>query len=174
MSDQKLDSDIGVDCYKVHITGESIFRGDSDYLYFMSLLGRYLSPDDTVEALAYCMAPDRFDLLLNQTKNDSIERLINNIVTTYNLYYFEKYNSESVMSSNAINITKISSDNLLEHSCALHVQKNNWIDCPYSSVRAYLYDDTPSWLNKKRISSCYESAVNYLELLDSASEAKKK
>jgi len=40
------------------------------------------------------------------------------------------------------------------------------MDYPYSSIRAYLYDDVPDWLVKFRVADRYKSAVKYLEFLD--------
>jgi len=44
------------------------------------------------------------------------------------------------------------------------------MDYPYSSIRAYLYDDAPSWLNKTRIAELYGSAIKYLDFLQDPQE----
>ena len=62
-------------------------------------------------------------------------------------------------------VSKVPSDGLLNASRHIHMEIDNWIDCPYSSIRAYLYDDAPSWLNKTQITKVYGSAIKYLELL---------
>ena len=54
---------------------------------------------------------------------------------------------------------------LLNISKLIHTTPNDWLDYPHSSLRAYLYDDVPEFLDKTHISKVYGSAVEYFEFL---------
>lgn len=156
------------DYYQVRANCDSeelIYLDEADYNFFLSLLGKLSLKNDSVEALAYCLAPDHFCLLLNQTDNGGIERLMHGIVTGYNNFYFEKYKVEDLLSESNYKTNKILAGDLLNVSCRLHLSPDDWMECPYSSIRAYFYDDVPNWLNKTHIADKYGSAVKYLEFL---------
>ena len=142
-----------------------IYNDNSDYQYFLSLLERSMLLNDSVEALAYCLASNHFCLLLCQLKDSGVEKLMHNIVADYNKYFFNKYKVDDLLSETEYKVSKVAPDNLLESSRKIHTQSNEWIDCEYSSIRSYLYDDVPAWLNKKRISEKYSSATRYLKFL---------
>ena len=154
--------------YQLHSEGGGgriIYNNDADYRHFLLLLEKYILKNDSVEALAYCLAPGHFCLLLNQTGDDGIAKLMHNIVTSYNTYFCDKYAVEGILSESDYKVSKVSGDALLDISRQIHTQSDNWADCEYSSIRAYFYDDVPAWLNKKRIAGLYGNAVKYSEFL---------
>jgi len=146
--------------------GKTIYHSRPDYQYFLSLLEQNLIKNDSVEALAYCLEPNHFNLLLNQTKGGGIEKLMHNVVTEYNKYYFDKHRVEDLLSETDYKIATVVADDLLEASRSIHTQIEEWMDCPYSSIRAYFYDDVPKWVNKKHIANLYGSAIKYLKFLE--------
>lgn len=150
------------------VGGKIIYNNDADYRHFVSLLEQYILVNDSVDALAYCLAPDHFCLLLNQTNEHGIERLMHNIVTAYNKYIDHKYGEEDLLSENDYKVSLVSPDELLAASRYIHKQNNDWMDCEYSSIRAYFYDDVPAWLDKKQIVGQYGTAVKYLKFLQTA------
>ena len=147
------------------VGGRLIYNDNSDYQHFLSLLERHILSNDSVEALAYCLAPNHFCLLLCQLKDSGVEKIMHNILADYNKYFFNKYKVQDLLSRTDYKISKITPDNLLDSSRKIHTQSSDWIDCEYSSIRSYLYDDVPVWLNKKRIAKLYGSTVKYLEFL---------
>lgn len=151
--------------YQLRADSKSVFRDEADYRFFISLLGQYILVNGSVEALAYCLAPDHFLLLLNQINDDGITTLMHKIIITYNKYYSGKYGVDDLLSESNYKVSKISEDELLDVSCKIHTQSDDWADCEYSSIRAYFYDDVPAWLTKKHIAQQYVSAVNYKKLL---------
>jgi REP element-mobilizing transposase RayT len=148
---------------------QCIFLDDSDYRFFLSLFKDYLSKEKqkgSVEVLAYCLMPDHFHLLLFQLDNDGISKLMQKIMAGYSLYLHSKYSKDGPVFENDYKASRISSDEyLLLVSRYIHRSPDEWIDYPYSSLRAYLYNDTPDWMNKKRIAKLYGSAVKYHEFL---------
>lgn len=143
------------------------YLDDLDYRSFLSILGPSVKENDSVEVLAYCLTPNHFYLLLNQKSKGGINTLIHQLTAEYNKYFYNRHNVEDLLSEGDYQISKIARDDLLNSSCEIHLSTNDWINCEYSSIRAYLYDDTPEWLDKNKISKIYGSAEKYLQLLES-------
>ena len=45
-----------------------IYFSDEDYIYFLSLLNKFIKNNDSVDLVAYCLKPDHFDLLLFENR----------------------------------------------------------------------------------------------------------
>ena len=93
--------------------------------------------------------------------------LMQNIMTKYRQYFINKYKiSAQLFDDRYVTLAILSDKDLLNVSRDIHVNPHRWIDCPNSSLRAYLYDDTPSWVNKSHIAKLCGSSVKYLEFLN--------
>ncbi|MFZ2125504.1 MAG: hypothetical protein WA087_02865 [Candidatus Saccharimonadales bacterium] len=145
--------------------GVSIFQNDNDYQKFLSMMNNNLTKNDSVEATAYCLNPDHFCLLLKQNAESGVTDLMHRVITGYNKYYFDKYHVEDKLSESDYQVSVVEAGELLDTSRCIHKSADDWADCEYSSVRAYLYDDKPTWLNKKYIIDLAGSAVNYFDFL---------
>lgn len=145
--------------------GVNIFQNDSDYQHFLSLMDKNLTKNDSVEAAAYCLNPNHFCLLLKQNADSGITDFMHRVIVGYNKYYFDKYHFEDKLSEGDYQVSVVEPDELLDASRCIHTSAGEWQDCEYSSIRAYLYDDKPLWLNKKYIADLSGSAVNYFEFL---------
>ena len=170
--------------YHVYTRGvnkQQIFLDESDYLFFLSLFKRYLSKDstsdqsegtyqkfnDSIEVLAYCLMPNHFHLLLFQIEKGGMSKLMHGIMTSYSRYFNVKYKRSGPLFESRYKGSRISSDEYLLHiSRYIHLNPGEWIDYPHSSIRAYLYNDIPDWMNKKHIAQLYGSAVKYHEFLE--------
>jgi REP element-mobilizing transposase RayT len=146
--------------------GRFVYTDETDYRFFLSLLGKYLLKNGSVEVLAYCLEPDHFNLLLCQIEKGGVAKLMHEIIIGYNRYFYDKYRVEDLLSESDYEISMVLPDNLLDISRDIHIKPNEWIDYPHSSLRAYFYDDVPGWLNKTRVAELYGSAVKYLEFLE--------
>ncbi len=156
--------------YQVTVTanrGGAIYDNDIDCKTFLSLLEKYLFNNDSVQVLAYCLTPDHFSLLMNQASDDGVKKLVQNVVAGYNQYYLDQYGVNNLLNDKDYEITAVKPDDLLNASRCVHVAADNWLDYPLSSIRAYLYDDKPTWLDKTYIADVYGSAVKYLKFLQS-------
>ncbi len=174
MSNQNLNQLNKSGAYFVQVAGldkQDLFRCDRDYGHLLSLMKKYLTGNNDVELLAYCLGEDRFDLLLIQEVGEGVSDLMHEILFYYSEYYFEKYNVDDIVSESNYIVKFVDSVDLLEVSKKMHVKLEKWLDCPYSSIRAYLYDDVPSWLNKNKIADVYGSAIKYLEFLKQDAKA---
>jgi putative transposase len=170
--------------YHVYTRGASkqnIFLDETDYWHFLSLLDRYLSKEtkagllvrgyqklnDSVETLAYCLMPNHLHLLLFQINEDGMSRLMHGVMSSYSRYFNNKYGRSGPLFESRYKASRIPSDPYLLHiSRYIHTNHNDWIDYPHSSIRAYLYDDVPTWLNKTRIAELFGSSVDYLKFLN--------
>lgn len=168
MSNQNLNQLNKSGAYFIQVAGmnnQDLFRGECDYNHLLLLLKKYLTGNTDVELLAYCLAKDQFDLLLVQEEDNGISDLMHEILFYYSEYYFEMYHVDDIVSESNYEVKFVDSVDLLEISKKMHVKLEKWLDCPYSSIRAYLYDDVPGWLNKNKIAEIYGSAIKYLEFL---------
>ena len=150
----------------VGVNGQQIFRDEADYQFCLLLFSKKFGNNESFEMLAYCLAPEHVNLLIAQKTNITTDKIISEIIFSYNAYYYEKYAVEGILNEENCEIVDVKSDNMLEISRNIHVKPNEWLDCPYSSIRAYLYDDVPEWLNKQHIAKLYGSAVEYLAYLE--------
>jgi len=172
MSNRNVVKTYAPNCYyHVHTHGTSerqIYLDDADYRFFLSLFEQYLSKGNSVEVLAYCLMPNHFHLLLHQTANkNSVSRLMHSVTADYDRYFYNKYSRSGPLCEISYKTSQILSDEYLLHiSRCIHLSPGEWIDYPNSSLRAYLYDDTPVWLNKTHIVGLYGSAVKYLKFLE--------
>lgn len=169
--------------YHVSIRGKDgrlIFQDDADYAFFHSLFEQYLAKKDakepnttrygelydSVEVLAYCLMPTNFYLLICQISVHGLAELIKKITDDYSEYYRSKYHSDEPLFDDQLEATHVTSDDgLLQVTRHIHLTPDDWIDYPYSSLSAYLYGDTPSWLTRRHVTKLYGSAIRYLESL---------
>lgn len=154
--------DVGVSCDN----DRSIFLDEFDYRFFLSILEDLILKNDSVEILAYNLDSNYLKFLFSQKKKDSVVKLLNSLIDRYNTFFVGKYGVDNLLVKGGCIITEVSHDSLLDVSRDIHLSSNAWIDHPYSSIRAYFYDDTPEWLSKTHISDIYGSAVKYLEFLE--------
>lgn len=170
-------------CYHVYSRGiskQNIFFDEADYLFFLSLFEKYFSQksihdqktNKPVELLAYCLMPNHFHLLLHQIGEYGVSNSMGGIMAEYSQYFNQKYGRSSSLFDNKYEaLPVLSDDHLLHISRYIHLNHDEWLDYPYSSIRAYLYDDVPNWLSKFYISELYGSAVKYLQFLKDYQES---
>jgi len=167
--------------YSRGINKQHIFLDEVDYRYFLSLFERYLAPINqpnqtdivyknfvgTVDLLVYCLMKNHFHLLLYQADMDGMSKLMRSVMISYSHYFNKRYKRSGPLFESCYKASLIDSDDYLLHiSRYIHCNPDEWSDFPYSSLRAYLYDDVPQWLNKTRISGLYGSSVQYFKFLN--------
>lgn len=158
----------GLNIYEINMVAfkkGKIFKSENDYQEMMKIISANMKDDRSIEILAYCLAQDHCVFLVNETEEDSVKYFTQDISLDYDDYFFEKYGNDGIIDHDKFTIQPISADDLLNTSRQIHKNRECWLDCPYSSVRAYLYDDAPKWLNKKYITDVYGSAIEYFDFL---------
>lgn len=166
--------------YARGISKQKIFAEEADYLFFLSLFNRYLSKEslpfkadekyqklnDLVEVLSYCLMPNHFHILIYQIDEAGMSKLMHGVMTSYSRYFNIKYKRSGPLLESRYKASCILFEEYLLHITRyIHLNPEDWVDYPHSSLRAYLYDDGPSWLNKKRIIELYGSSVKYFGFL---------
>lgn len=144
----------------------NIFLNEFDYRFFLSILEELILKNDNVEILAYNLDSNYLRILFSQVKKNSVNKLLGSLISRYNVFFNEKYQIRDLLVKNDCTVIKVPHGDLLDVSRDIHLSSNAWIDNPYSSIRAYFYDDAPEWLNKTHISDIYGSAIKYLEFLE--------
>jgi hypothetical protein len=149
---------------------QNIFEDEEDYQLFLTQCKECLSGREihnTFELLAYCLFPNGFHMLVHRAAEDTTDSLIRAITERYDIYHAHKYmrTSGSIFDKDHKEAFVTTDEDLLLASRVIHAGPREWLDYPYSSIRAYLYDDVPEWLNKTRIANLYGSAESYLAFL---------
>lgn len=145
--------------------GKMICIDDADCSYLTSLFN-FESNDDIADILVYCLMPDSVQLLVGCEGAAGVNNLLNKITTGYSQYFFDKYSINNFIKDNNCRVSPILSfDELLDVSRQIHIAHKQWLHYPHSSLRAYLYNDTPDFINRSHIANIYGSAVEYFEFL---------
>lgn len=151
--------------FLVSMDSKNLFKNKNDYKYFLSIIEGCMTNNREVEVLAYCLNANHFCLLFCEFIDGGIEKLMHTLIRYFNKYIFDTYEIDDKLSESLYEIKKVNDKDLLNTSCGIHKKADDWADCEYSSIRAYFYDDTPPFLNKKHIADIYGSAVDYQKLI---------
>lgn len=168
--------------YNRGVEKRDIFIDDNDYVVFLSLLKRYLSREveskinrhkfkslsGQVELLTYCLMPNHYHLLFYQTIDTGITELMRRLTTSYVMYFNNKYHRVGSLFQSRYKASSVNGDAYLHHiSRYVHLNPDNYINYPYSSIRYYLgASDAPSWINTDKVLSLFGSKEEYRQFLD--------
>jgi REP element-mobilizing transposase RayT len=177
--------------YHVYARGNSrhrIFLDEHDYITFLNLLERYLSPEEAknsygisypnfynrVDLLAYCLMPNHFHLLVYQRQPRDLTSLMQSVMTSYSRYFNTKYKRSGSLFESRYRASLIVDDMYLEHITRyIHLNPRSWRDYEYSSLPYYLQRDEVSWVRPERILSLFESPSAYENFVMDYEENKK-
>lgn len=162
--------------YSRGINKDVIFKGEADYLFFISLFKRYLSTTPAmypkhgkyknfskdIQLIAYCIMPNHLHLLIYQNTEKAMADLMRSIMTTYSKYFNLKYKHYGPVFQSRYLASMISKDAYLEHiSRYIHLNPRQWRTYPYSSARYYLDSMPPEWLKINKVLELFNN--NYRE-----------
>ncbi len=142
-----------------------IFLDNADFRYFTRLLEKHLTNNTSIELIAYCLESSDLKFLLYQSKTPGLILLLKNLAQDYKTYYDKKHTDTTIEPFNFYFKPILNSD-VLEISRKIHTNLTCWEDREFSSVRGYLYDDGPKWLNKQYVTSLYGSTIDYFNYLN--------
>ncbi|MFT4532650.1 MAG: putative transposase [Candidatus Saccharimonadales bacterium] len=167
--------------YSRGINKEKIFKEDADYAFFLSLFKRYLASEnsisssrvpypnfrDTVKLNAYCLMPNHIHLLLYLIDEEGIKKLMQSVMTSYSMYFNQKYGHFGPVFQSRYLATNIDKQNYLEHiSRYIHLNPKNFKDYPYSSLQYYLNVKSADWLEPNPILELFNNdADEYLRFV---------
>lgn len=179
-----LKQDVAESYYHIYARGvnkQGIYPEAADYVYFLSLIKRYLSRSETksgrgadypklydsIELLSYCLMLNHFHLLIYQIKSGSMQNLMRRIMTSYSGYFNRKYSRSGPLFESRYRASIITTEPYLLHiSRYIHLNPLNWREYNYSSLRAYLGKTPPDWLSTYKVSQLYTSQDHYLKFLE--------
>lgn len=175
--------DVAETYYHIYARGankQQIFIDEQDFVYFLSLIKRYLSPKvskstrgvafsklyDDIHLVAFCLMKNHFHMLVYQMNEKSMTRLMRGVMSSYGSYFNKKYHRVGHLFESSYRASRISTESYLLHiSRYIHLNPDNWQSYPYSSLSSYLGDVSRDWLNTSRILDLYISSDGYLQFL---------
>lgn len=177
--------------YHVYARGSNrqpLFMDDADFVYFQTLLGRYLSvklllsrdgsyyPNfaGRIELLCYCLMVNHFHLLIYQVDAGTMAELMRSLMLSYSIYFNLKYKRTGHLFESRYKAAIITDDSHLEHmSRYVHMNPRYWKHYAYSSLKQYVGYPCPDWLRPQRVLSMYPTRQAYYDFLLSYDDQKK-
>jgi putative transposase len=170
------------------IEKKKVFLDNQDYRMFLYYLKVYLQdPKDLlikypqlpprlqaknltsqITLIAYCLMPNHFHLLLQQSTKDAISKFMKQLLNAYTFYFNKKYERTGAIFEGRYKATRISSDDLLIH-VARYIHLNpvvaKLVNDPgtykWSSQKDYLTDKNKSFVNPKTVLSFFKTIRDY-------------
>ena len=177
--------------YHVYARGNSkhrIFIDEQDFITFLQILERYLSPEEAknvngvsypnfynkVDLIAYCLMPNHFHLFFFQRHQHQLTSVMQSIMTSYSRYFNKKYKRTGPLFESRYRASMITDDAYLQHITRyIHLNPRQWRSYEFSSLPYYLQQDTVSWLRPERVLELFKSPAAYAEFVADYEENKK-
>lgn len=171
--------DIPESFYHVYARGisrQKIFLEAADYRYFLGLFARYLSEKPVIsktgivyphhrgrlELAAYCLMQNHFHMLLYQVEQGAMRHFMQGLMTSYSRYFNLKYKRSGPLFESRYKAVRIDRDEYLQHiSRYIHLNPRYWQHYRYSSIRYYVGDEPPEWLQPQRMISLFDGVEDY-------------
>ncbi|MBI5358610.1 hypothetical protein HZB69_03250 [Candidatus Amesbacteria bacterium] len=150
---------------------EVIFTGDIDFQRYLSNLRRFV-PETDAKILAYCLMPNRLDLLVRQTTPRAITTLMRKLTTAYSMYkkgspfrgvYKAKLlagDREVLDTSRLIHCQPITTTNF----GPLQI-RSTFSSYLYSSYHLYIESVTNNWIDTLDVSRLVPDYRGYVEII---------
>lgn len=175
-------SDAFYHVYTRGVNKQKIFREKEDYLFFISLFKRYLSPTPTrrskhppypnfsgeIVLLSYCLMPNHIHMFVFQKKSPkAIESLMRSIFTSYSSYFNRKYDRVGPLFQSRYLASPIRSQSYLMHiSRYIHLNPTDWKSYPYSSLRYFSGSARADWIQPnivlQHLNTTFTEYTNFL------------
>ncbi len=172
--------------YNRGVEKRKIFVDEQDYLFYLSLLKRYLGSEEVysisgqkyanyseeVDLLAFALMPNHFHLLFYLKETEGIQQLMHDVSTAYVRYFNDKYERVGPLFQDRFKASLIIQEGYLEHiSRYIHLNPKDWRTNTYSSLRYWVGDAQASWLHPERVN--YKSPQEYMAFLRNYDDYKK-
>lgn len=156
--------------YHIFQTGKGvIFSNDADFQKYLSNLRRFV-PETETRILAYCLLPNRLDLLVSQTSPRAITGLMRKLTTAYSMYkkgslfrgvYKAKLlagDREALDTSRILHRTPMTTTNI----GPLQI-RSTYASYPYSSYQLYLDRYIGKWIDTLELSKLVPDYQRFVE-----------
>lgn len=169
--------------YHVYTRGvnrAAIFQDADDYIMFLGVLKRYLSPGattntsrhvyksftDRINLSAYALMGNHIHLLIYQYDERAIADFMRSVLTSYSIYFNKKYNRVGPLFQSRYRASLIYSQQYLEHiSRYIHLNPADWESSDVTSLKYYRGDTNADWIDPRPILSLFKSTGEYLAFL---------
>lgn len=156
---------------------QPIFLDDQDRSYFLHLLARYLDPNHEerrgdgnsypkyeAELLCYCLMPNHFHLLFHLGDDvQAISGAMRSLITAYTMYFNLRHKRSGHLFQGVYKASHVNSDSYLLHiSRYIHMNPTSYLAEPWSSIRYYLGETSPSWLHPQVITDLIPDYETFL------------
>ncbi len=148
---------------------DMIFKSDIDFQKYLSNLRRFV-PETDCKILAYCLLPNRLDLLVSQTSSRAITKLMRKLTTAYSMY------KKGTPFKGVYKARLLAGDReALETSRLLHRQpmtttnfgplqiRSTFTSYRYSSYSLYIEGVTNNWIDTLTLSRLVPSYQRFVE-----------
>jgi hypothetical protein len=148
-----------------------VFETDADFQKYLSNLRRFV-PECDCKILAYCLLPERLDLLVSQSKPRAITTLMRKLTTAYSMFK-KKSPFSGVYKAKLL----VGDRQALEASCEIHrlpmsqsvtrigplELRSTFIYYQYSSYHLYVDSISNSWIDTLCISRLVPDYKSFVE-----------
>jgi putative transposase len=118
---------------------------------------------DQVKLLAYCLMPNHFHLIIQQTEKFLIEKFMRSLATRYSMYFNKKYHRVGKLFQGHYKAVLIDNDNYLLHlSRYIHLNPQEYtkdLINAYSSYAEYLGIRKTTWIKTDLILSFFKKST---------------
>lgn len=155
-----------------------IFLDAADKAKFMSLLARYLDPDDitvrgdglpyeksSAKLVAYCLMGNHFHLFLYQDIDvDDVHHLLSSVMTSYSMYFNLRHKRSGRLFEGPFRAALIDNEAHFVHlSRYIHLNPRTYLTYKWSSLPEYTSRRHTSWIHPEYVTDM--TTEQYLEYL---------
>ncbi len=166
--------------YTRGVNKRAIFVTPEDYHFFLSLFKRYLSNSPTIsgyrvkypwyhsrlDLIAYCLMSNHVHLLIYQEDQAAMTEFMRSVLTSYTLYFNTTHKRVGPLFQSKYRAVKIDNEPYYQHiSRYIHLNPQDWLNYPYSSLVHYRSRYSPEWLSREVVLSGYSNIGEYLNFL---------
>jgi REP element-mobilizing transposase RayT len=128
--------------YNRGVEYRQIFMDGFDYRRFINQLRAALQEEPSVTLLVYCLMPDHFHLMLQQTDSGAVSRVMHRLGIAYVRYFNHKYRRVGTLYQGRYKARRIvGAKDMMDTSAYIHLNPERaglgWRQQAYSSVKYY-------------------------------------
>ena len=182
--------------YNRGVAKQNIFRSPKDYQALSNRFAYYLDPaikppisrltrkqlteklatqvkSSLIKIIQYCLMPNHFHLLVQQSKNNGVILFIRDAIDSYTRYFNTKHERVGPIFQGRFKSVEVESDDQCIHlsryihlnPCAANIA-NKPEDYEWSSYQSFLQKNKSRLCNPKLILDCFKSANEYKKFID--------
>lgn len=170
--------------YNRGVAKMDIFREEGDYIHFLSLLKKYLSPEnvvgkdgrqipnyvEAVDLVAFCLMPNHYHMMIYLKETSGLEKLMRSVMTAYSMYFNKKYKRTGGVFEGRFLAARVSTDQYFwQVSRYIHLNpldiKQDYLTYSYSSLPYFKGEWQSEWVHPEHQVNTAEERREYLDEL---------